>query len=168
MKSEHKALSRSEITERIDDTERSMRDAEEKLEEAVDDEDVVHNTLENLDFSTTEEGGRDTRDLIEAAGDAVDTAIDERDDVLDKAQDESTEIEEDLAERAETAKENERTAVEGQERLHVRDALDQIMRCVEAIRSEDAFLEENKEQTRASHEASVDHRKALQARHGGG
>lgn len=166
MRSERKALRRSDITERIDDSERSMSEAEDSVEETVDDGEIVERTEDAVDISTTEDGGQDVRRHLEDAGDAVNEAYDERDGRLEELQNESAEFKEDIGERAEAAETNERTVAESQKLMRVREAVEQIDRSLDVIREETSFLTENREAIDRLKEASVNRRKALQARHG--
>jgi small-conductance mechanosensitive channel len=156
------------MRDRIDESEQSMSEAEDFVEEAVDDGQTVERTLDAVDLSTTEDAAQEVEQHLEGARDAAEGAFDERDEQLERLHDESRDVEEDIGEREEIAESNERVVTDGQDQLRVREVLDRIDRSLDAIRTEISFLKESEERIRALREASDDRQTLLRSRIGRG
>lgn len=134
---------RSEVTDTIDNHRSEMDDQAEVIEERVEDLEIEHQTLAELEGGGTSEGVDAAEACIEQARETSGGEFDDESDVLSERQAETQEYGEELDDRSEVASADRERITTGRDQVHS-DAAGNDLAAAEAAAQEDIeFLEES-------------------------
>lgn len=153
-------MARTDLPSRNEVTERKRGNAE-RLEEKIDDLEVIArdneitaDTLDNLEFSGTDDGSREVEGLMREAQDVTLERFEGEDQALDSYQLENREFETEMGDRAGTSAEDLERVNDAARGVDTREAVERIQEAAEAVTRDMEFLQKVIEEALANREAS--------------
>jgi uncharacterized coiled-coil DUF342 family protein len=159
---------RREITERVSDARREMRDIEDEADIVADDYETTNHTLDHLDGGGTLEGVDEVVQRIESARDATEHVFETKDEQLERTQDTAMSDKSEVDERLTSSSSDQRKILDANDRIRTRETLQEIGRAGDSIQREIDFLSDTIQDAIANLSESESIQQALRSRVYGG
>lgn len=155
---------RSEVTEKVETNKRELEAKETDLDKIAQDDEIVKDTLEQIQFDGTAEGSNEVKSAIESAKDVTKEVFDKENDSLEQIQADNQELEGELQERCESSQLDLGKISDATAKIETKETINELARAKEAISHDTDFLKEQRVRASEARKESDDIQRRLQAR----
>jgi len=132
--------SRSEVTDKIETNQKDMEEKEEKLDITASDVETVRETVEQLDFSGTEEGADELENSMEETESVTTDVFNEEDEKLETTQEENQEFEDELGDNKGSAEGDLGKVVDASAKTETTETVNAYLKVKETVIKDIDFL----------------------------